>query len=77
MGDDAGMDAVAPAGQIGAGGFDVDGRFMAEITAGTAVFFGDGRAEQAQLTRLLPGLAVHLALLAPFLEFGGPFGGDE
>ena len=51
MRDDAGMDAVTPACQVGAARFHQDHRFVAEITARAAIFLGHRRAEQAQFTR--------------------------
>ena len=62
---DARVDAVPPAGQIGAGGFHQDHGFVAEIAASAAVFFGDRGAEKAQFGRFLPDATVHLAVFTP------------
>jgi hypothetical protein len=75
--DDAGMDGIAPACQVGAALFQTDHRLMAKIAACAAICLGDGGAEQAQLARLLPGLAVHDPGLAPARVMGPPFIIDE
>ena len=77
VGDDRGVDAEAPAREVGAGVLHEDHRVVAEVAAGAAVLLGDRGAEEADLAGLVPGLAVHHALGAPGVEAGRPAFGDE
>ena len=77
MRDDARMNAVTPARQIGAGSLHQDHRLVAEISTSAAIFFRNRRAEQAKFSGLRPCLAIHLTLLAPCVIKWLPLGLDE
>ena len=74
MGDDAGMDRLAPGGKVVVVLDEAQDRLMPEIAARAAVFLGDGRAEEAHFARLVPDLTLHDPGLAPAFGARDPFG---
>jgi hypothetical protein len=55
----------------------VDHGLMREAAARAAVFLRDSGAEQARRPELVPGRALHHAVLGPLLDMRHEFGGEE